>query len=156
MQVGDWGRDGLQNQSAVAALMATVADSVKPDFILSMGDNFYESKAFAHMNPCLCTSMLVAYDHRHCRSSKVPIVSCCMLALHLPHLLRLSPHLPFASSVASAICIFHLHLLLHIPPHLCCSCLMCCKHLLAVPTCACCRTALLLSLTHCVSCKRIL
>ena len=53
MQVGDWGRDGTQNQSAVAALMATVADAVKPDFILSMGDNFYESRALAHMNPCL-------------------------------------------------------------------------------------------------------
>lgn len=47
VQVGDWGRDGTQNQSAVASLMATVADSVKPDFILSMGDNFYESKAIA-------------------------------------------------------------------------------------------------------------
>ncbi len=43
VQVGDWGREGMQNQTAVAALMAQVADSVKPDFILSMGDNFYES-----------------------------------------------------------------------------------------------------------------
>ena len=46
VQVGDWGRDGTQNQSAVASLMATVADAVNPDFILSMGDNFYESKPF--------------------------------------------------------------------------------------------------------------
>ena len=44
VQVGDWGRDGTQNQSAVAALMASVADSVNPEFILSMGDNFYESE----------------------------------------------------------------------------------------------------------------
>lgn len=43
MQVGDWGREGTLNQTAVAALMAYVADSIKPDFILSMGDNFYES-----------------------------------------------------------------------------------------------------------------
>ncbi len=43
VQVGDWGREGMQNQTAVAALMAQVADSLKPDFILSMGDNFYES-----------------------------------------------------------------------------------------------------------------
>ena len=120
MQVGDWGRDGGQNQSAVAALMATVADSMKPDFILSMGDNFYESKAFAHMNPCLCMSMLVAYDHRHRCSLQVPFVftqydvtlpiciasatfalsfttsaiciCCCICHLHLP----------FASAVASA------------------------------------------------------
>lgn len=56
MQVGDWGRDGTQNQSAVAALMARVADAVKPDFVLSMGDNFYESKASANMTPCLCMS----------------------------------------------------------------------------------------------------
>ena len=46
VKVGDWGRDGTQNQSAVAALMATVADAVHPDFILSMGDNFYESKPY--------------------------------------------------------------------------------------------------------------
>ena len=43
VQVGDWGREGTLNQTAVAALMAHVADSIKPDFILSMGDNFYES-----------------------------------------------------------------------------------------------------------------
>lgn len=42
-QVGDWGREGMQNQTAVAALMAQVAGPLKPDFILSMGDNFYES-----------------------------------------------------------------------------------------------------------------
>ena len=42
-QVGDWGRQGTLNQTAVAALMARVADSVKPEFVLSMGDNFYES-----------------------------------------------------------------------------------------------------------------
>lgn len=60
VQVGDWGRDGTQNQSAVASLMATVADSVKPDFILSMGDNFYESKAVA---TCAATPVHV---HAHC------------------------------------------------------------------------------------------
>lgn len=59
-QVGDWGRDGTQNQSAVASLMATVADSVKPDFILSMGDNFYESKAVA---TCVATPV---HAHAHC------------------------------------------------------------------------------------------
>ena len=50
-QVGDWGRQGTLNQTAVAALMARVADSVKPEFVLSMGDNFYESV-------CLCPATL--------------------------------------------------------------------------------------------------
>lgn len=38
-QVGDWGRDGLDNQTLVAAAMGKAARDL--DFIISSGDNFY-------------------------------------------------------------------------------------------------------------------
>ena len=41
VQVGDWGRNGHRNQSRVAAAMGRVAGDL--DFVLSVGDNFYES-----------------------------------------------------------------------------------------------------------------
>ncbi|KAK9862760.1 hypothetical protein WJX84_003264 [Apatococcus fuscideae] len=41
--VGDWGRLGNSNQTAVADVMAQVARKMEPDFIISTGDNFYES-----------------------------------------------------------------------------------------------------------------
>ena len=44
LQVGDWGRNGLYNQSLVAAAMAQQAKKSKPIFIISTGDNFYESQ----------------------------------------------------------------------------------------------------------------
>ncbi|KAL3162377.1 hypothetical protein ABBQ32_010055 [Trebouxia sp. C0010 RCD-2024] len=60
--VGDWGRDGTQNQSAVAALMATVADAVRPDFILSVGDNFYESGLLSVNDPQFMSSFTNVYN----------------------------------------------------------------------------------------------
>jgi tartrate-resistant acid phosphatase type 5 len=41
--VGDWGRQGLHNQSDVAAVMGEVAHTTRPDFVISTGDNFYDS-----------------------------------------------------------------------------------------------------------------
>ncbi len=41
MKVGDWGRDGLYNQSEVARAMGRVGNNL--DFVISVGDNFYES-----------------------------------------------------------------------------------------------------------------
>ena len=38
-QVGDWGRDGHDNQTLVAAAMGSAARDL--DFIISTGDNFY-------------------------------------------------------------------------------------------------------------------
>jgi tartrate-resistant acid phosphatase type 5 len=40
--VGDWGRQGLYNQSEVAALMGKVATVREPQFVVSTGDNFYQ------------------------------------------------------------------------------------------------------------------
>lgn len=41
VQVGDWGRNGLYNQSEVAKAMGRVRHNL--DFVISVGDNFYES-----------------------------------------------------------------------------------------------------------------
>lgn len=41
--IGDYGRMGTNNQTEVAAAMADVASSKKPDFVIASGDNFYPS-----------------------------------------------------------------------------------------------------------------
>jgi acid phosphatase len=41
--VGDWGRNGHDDQRAVAARMGAVAAAMRPAFIVSVGDNFYEN-----------------------------------------------------------------------------------------------------------------
>ncbi|CAM6108215.1 unnamed protein product [Calypogeia fissa] len=41
--VGDWGREGLYNQSLVAQQMGKVGKHLDVNFIISTGDNFYES-----------------------------------------------------------------------------------------------------------------
>ena len=45
LQVGDWGRKGQLNQTEVANMMALKASTVQPDFIISVGDNFYPSES---------------------------------------------------------------------------------------------------------------
>jgi tartrate-resistant acid phosphatase type 5 len=39
--IGDWGRNGEDNQKQVASTMGVVAKKFKPEFIVSTGDNFY-------------------------------------------------------------------------------------------------------------------
>jgi tartrate-resistant acid phosphatase type 5 len=41
--VGDWGRNGLYNQSLVAEQMGNVGTQLNVSFIISTGDNFYEN-----------------------------------------------------------------------------------------------------------------
>ena len=43
VQIGDFGRRGLFNQSEVARLLAIKAADMDPDFIISVGDNMYPS-----------------------------------------------------------------------------------------------------------------
>lgn len=43
MQIGDWGRQGQWNQSELAVVMAAAAARASPDFVISVGDNFYPS-----------------------------------------------------------------------------------------------------------------
>ncbi|GAQ81423.1 purple acid phosphatase [Klebsormidium nitens] len=40
--VGDWGRNGMYNQSEVAKQMGRIADEKEIAFVVSSGDNFYE------------------------------------------------------------------------------------------------------------------
>lgn len=40
--LGDWGREGKFGQKDMADTMADVANFVKPDFVVSTGDNFYD------------------------------------------------------------------------------------------------------------------
>ncbi len=42
LAVGDWGRDGAFNQSAVAQRMGETAAAIGARFVISAGDNFYE------------------------------------------------------------------------------------------------------------------
>uniref|UniRef100_A0A1D1XFG4 Purple acid phosphatase n=1 Tax=Anthurium amnicola TaxID=1678845 RepID=A0A1D1XFG4_9ARAE len=41
--VGDWGRRGLYNQSEIAVQMGRIGEELGIDFVISTGDNFYES-----------------------------------------------------------------------------------------------------------------
>ncbi|KXG39805.1 hypothetical protein SORBI_3001G442100 [Sorghum bicolor] len=42
--VGDWGRKGACNQSRVAEQMGRVGEKLDIDFVVSTGDNFYDSR----------------------------------------------------------------------------------------------------------------
>lgn len=42
LAVGDWGRDGKDNQTEVAGQMGLVAAALDARFVISVGDNFYE------------------------------------------------------------------------------------------------------------------
>jgi acid phosphatase len=42
LAVGDWGREGQDNQAEVAGEMAKVAAALDARFVISVGDNFYE------------------------------------------------------------------------------------------------------------------
>lgn len=41
--IGDWGRNGEYNQSLVAAQMGKIGEKLDIDFVISTGDNFYNS-----------------------------------------------------------------------------------------------------------------
>jgi acid phosphatase len=59
---GDWGRNGETDQVEVAAQMAAAADSIKPGFIISVGDNFYENGVAAMDDPQWQTSFEKVYS----------------------------------------------------------------------------------------------
>ncbi|KIY93594.1 hypothetical protein MNEG_14369, partial [Monoraphidium neglectum] len=40
--IGDWGRMGNGDQRQAAKMMADVAACMRPDFVISTGDNFYD------------------------------------------------------------------------------------------------------------------
>ncbi|KAG0470522.1 hypothetical protein HPP92_017222 [Vanilla planifolia] len=43
LAIGDWGRNGTFNQSQVAHQMGKIGEELNIDFVVSVGDNFYES-----------------------------------------------------------------------------------------------------------------
>lgn len=59
--VGDWGREGNQNQKAAADLMAAVANCHSPEFIISTGDNFYQHGLQGPDDPQFATSFSRVY-----------------------------------------------------------------------------------------------
>ena len=62
-QVGDWGRQGNANQLRAAQLMARVAaECMHPNFIISSGDNFYESGLRAANDPQIDESFNNVYS----------------------------------------------------------------------------------------------
>ena len=58
--MGDWGRQGLDNQSLVAQAMGRAAGDL--DFVISVGDNFYESGLTSVADPQLDTSFTGVYS----------------------------------------------------------------------------------------------
>jgi acid phosphatase len=49
--IGDWGRHGRPDQTAVAQQMALACDQAKARFVISVGDNFYEDGAASVDDP---------------------------------------------------------------------------------------------------------
>eukprot|EP00250_Pteridium_aquilinum_P017854 c23807_g1_i3 orf=265-1305(-) len=60
--IGDWGRHGLYNQSAVAQQMTRVAKEMEVEFIISVGDNFYPSGLTRVDDPAFNQSFSQVYD----------------------------------------------------------------------------------------------
>lgn len=61
--IGDWGRQGRENQTVVADAMAQKAKSFRPDFIVSTGDNFYETGLVSYDDPAFDLSFRNVYNH---------------------------------------------------------------------------------------------
>lgn len=59
--VGDWGRLGGYNQSAVAEQMGRVAEESGAEFIISVGDNFYDSGLSGVDDPAFIQSFTHIY-----------------------------------------------------------------------------------------------
>ncbi|CAI9277287.1 unnamed protein product [Lactuca saligna] len=59
--VGDWGRRGLYNQSNVAYQMGKVGEKMDVDFIISTGDNFYDSGLIDVDDPAFSESFSNVY-----------------------------------------------------------------------------------------------
>ena len=58
---GDWGRQGETDQVDVATQMGIAANSLKPQFIISVGDNFYEDGVASTSDPQWQTSFEKVY-----------------------------------------------------------------------------------------------
>ncbi|KAK1439347.1 hypothetical protein QVD17_05163 [Tagetes erecta] len=61
LAIGDWGRRGLYNQSNVAYQMGKVGEQMDVDFIISAGDNFYDSGLVDEDDPAFFDSFTNVY-----------------------------------------------------------------------------------------------
>jgi len=61
LKVGDWGREGTTNQSAVAELMGDVSLRARPDFVISAGDNFYPNGLNSTQDALFTKSFISVY-----------------------------------------------------------------------------------------------
>lgn len=61
--IGDWGRHGGYHQKAVAEQMAKVAATADPDFIISVGDNFYPDGVQSVQDPSWKSSFEDIYSN---------------------------------------------------------------------------------------------
>ena len=61
LAVGDWGRDGQDNQADVARQMGLAADAIRARFVISVGDNFYEDGVASVTDPKWKTSFEDVY-----------------------------------------------------------------------------------------------
>lgn len=59
--VGDWGRQGLYNQSEVALQMGIVGEKLDIDFVISTGDNFYDDGLVGVDDPAFHSSFSNIY-----------------------------------------------------------------------------------------------
>ncbi|KFK33419.1 hypothetical protein AALP_AA5G010200 [Arabis alpina] len=63
--VGDWGRKGEFNQSLVAHQMGIVGEQLEIDFVVSVGDNFYDDGLIGENDP----SFEASFSHIYTQSS---------------------------------------------------------------------------------------
>lgn len=61
LAVGDWGREGHDNQAEVARQMGVTAEAVGARFVISVGDNFYEDGVTGVTDPQWKTSFEDVY-----------------------------------------------------------------------------------------------
>ncbi|CAI9113245.1 OLC1v1013818C1 [Oldenlandia corymbosa var. corymbosa] len=59
--LGDWGRSGEYNQSEVAIQMGIVGENLDIDFVVSTGDNFYDSGLTGEHDPAFVNSFVNIY-----------------------------------------------------------------------------------------------
>jgi acid phosphatase len=62
LAVGDWGREGTNNQRDVAIRMGQSAEDLKAKFVISVGDNFYEDGVTSVDDPAWKKSFEDVYD----------------------------------------------------------------------------------------------
>ena len=59
--IGDWGRNGYENQQEVADMMQEMAKIIEPEFFISTGDNFYPNGIASIDDPYWLTSFESIY-----------------------------------------------------------------------------------------------